>query len=334
MHFQDFDVSQLPQNYEAMDWLDVAPRTDGSMWRLPLMAMTGATAGPTLLVIAGVHGDEYEGIAAIPRIFGRLQIQENPLRGTLLMLPICNKPAYEVAQRSSPIDGLNLARVFPGEEHGTVTQQIAYWITEKLLKQSDFLIDLHSAGIAYNIPTLIGYLHSDDDLGQRSRAAAEAFGAPIMWGHPLPVPPGRSISAATDLGIPSLYTEAPGGGYTRSEDIECFITGVLNVMKHLGMIDGKLNPLPVTHHLLGDGNLDSVISAPIAGRFQTLVNLLDEVKKGDRIGKIQDPFGQIIAEITADQDGVVIMIRRLHRVNKGDGLLHLTNHYTDVAQVD
>jgi len=332
MHFRDFDISILPRNYEVMDWLDVTPRADESMWRLPFMVMSGTKAGPTLLVTAGIHGDEYEGMEAIPRIFERIASHE--LSGTLLMLPICNKPAYEVAQRTSPIDDLNLARVFPGDEHGTITQQIAFWITEKLLKHADFFIDLHSAGVAYNIPTLIGYLDSDDALGQASRSAAEAFGAPIMWGHPLPIPPGRSISAATDLGVPSLYTEAPGGGYTRPEDVDCFVTGVVNVMRHLGMVSGKPQPLPPTHHLLGDGNLDTVISASVAGRFQALVNLLDEVKRGDCLGSIQDAFGHTIEEIIADRDGVVIMIRRLQRVTLGDGLIHLTNHYKAVKKED
>ena len=160
-----------------------------------------------MLVIAGVHGDEYEGIAAIPQLFAATEPQH--LRGSLLLMPVCNLPAYEAAQRSSPVDGLNLARVFPGEAKGTITRQIAFWITEKLLRHADFLIDLHTGGIAYELPTLIGYIHDEGELGQASLAAATAFGAPVMWGHPMPMPAGRSISAATELGVPSLYTEAP-----------------------------------------------------------------------------------------------------------------------------
>lgn len=327
MHFQDLDIPNLPRERRGTDYLDVATRADGSMWRLPFLYITGAKEGPTLLVTAAVHGDEYEGVESIPRIFSQIQPQE--LRGALLMLPICNMPAYEAALRSSPIDGLNLARVFPGNQEGTITQRIAHWITEKLLKHADFFIDLHSAGIAYDIPTLIGYIHSDDDLGQRSRAAAEAFAAPILWGHPLPIPPGRSISAATDLNVPSLYTEAPGGGYARPDDIACFVDGVINVMKHLSMLEGTLQTRPMTHHLLGDGNLDTVISAPTAGYFRARVNLLDEVKRGDCLGIIQDSFGQTLTEIIADRDGVVIMLRRLHRVHVGDGLVHLTNYLID-----
>jgi predicted deacylase len=157
------------------------------------------------------------------------------MAGTLLMVPICNLPAYESALRSSPIDGMNLARVFPGKADGTVTERIAYTLTQKFLRHADFLLDLHSGGIAYEIPTLIGYLHDDGEVGMRSRAAAEAFGAPVLWGHPLPIAAGRSVSAATAHGVPWLYTEGPGGGYARPEDVACFRRGVLNVMRHLGI---------------------------------------------------------------------------------------------------
>jgi predicted deacylase len=193
-----------------------------------------------------------------------------------------------------------------------------------LLRPADFLIDLHSGGLLYNLPTLIGYTYEKSDLGRRSRAAAEAFGAPVLWGHPLPMPPGRSLSAATDLGIPSLYTEAPGGGLARPDDVACFTEGVLNVMKHLGMIEGQPRPRPMTHHLIGEGNMDQVISAPVAGYFLPEVELLQEVRAGQRLGTILDFFGQPLAEITADRAGVVIMLRRIHRVNVGDGLADIT----------
>ncbi|MCX6045437.1 MAG: M14 family metallopeptidase [Chloroflexi bacterium] len=289
---------------------------------MPLLYVTGHEPGPTLVVTAAVHGDEYEGIEAIPHIYS--QIQPAALRGTLVMVPICNMAAYEAAQRSSPIDGLNLARVFPGDAKGTITQRIAYWIREKLLSRADFYIDLHSGGVAYDIPTLIGYIHDEGMLGQASLAGAKAFGAPILWGHPLPMAPGRTVSAATDLGVPSLYTEGPGGGYARPDDVACFMQGVRNVLHHLGMLEGAPQPRRMTHHLFGDGNLDSVIDATEAGYFRATVELLSEVKTGQKLGVVQDLFGQPQQEVIADQEGVVIMLRRLHRVQVGDGLVHIT----------
>lgn len=322
MDISTFTIPTLPRNQKETAWLTVAARTDGGEWRLPLLYVTGAQPGPTLVVTAGVHGDEYEGIEAIPQLFQ--QVQPGDLRGTLVLLPVCNIPAYETAQRSSPIDGLNLARVFPGAEHGSITQRIAYWITEKLLRYADFYIDLHSGGVTYNIPTLIGYIRDEGQLGQASRAAARAFGASILWGHPLPIAPGRTVSAATDLGVPSLYSEAPGGGYAHPADVACFTTGLLNVLKHLGMLAGVPEPQPMTHHLLGDGNLDQVIAADVAGYFRAEVELLAEVQAGQRLGVVRDLLGNVRQEVRADQAGVVIMLRRVHRVHVGDGLVHVT----------
>ena len=322
MRFQELDISQLPRDSKASAWLEVSPRADGSDWRLPLLYVTGATAGPTLLVLGAVHGDEYEGVETIPEVFRR--VASDGLRGALVMVPICNVPAYESVLRSSPIDGLNLARVFPGDPNGTITQRIAYWIAQKLIKPADFVIDLHSGGVTAEIPSLIGFTHSDDELGRRSRAGALAFGASVIWEHPPPMPPGRTLSAATDFGVPAVYTEAVGGGYAHPSDVSCFTTGVINVMKHLDMLDGHPQLRPVTHHLSGDGNMDSVISTPVAGYFRSDVALLDEVSAGQRLGAVRDPFGEIVAEITTENAGVVIMLRRIHRVHVGDNLAHVT----------
>ncbi|MEZ4734354.1 MAG: M14 family metallopeptidase [Caldilineaceae bacterium] len=327
MHFSELNLPALPPGCKATEWLDVTTRADGGVWRLPLLSVTGPTAGPTLVVTAAVHGDEYEGVEAIPQVFQ--QVAPAQLRGKLVMAPVCNVPAYEAATRSSPLDGLNLARVFPGDAAGTVTQRIAHWMREKLLRHADFYIDLHSGGVAYNIPTLIGYVHDAGELGQRSQAGARAFGAPVLWGHPLPVAPGRTVSAATDLGVPWLYTEAPGGGYARPEDVACFAQGVINVMCWLEMLDGVPQPRPMTHHLFGDGNLDQVIDATAAGFFRAEVNLLAPVSAGQRLGVVRDLFGQVVQEVIADQDGVVIMLRRFHRVHVGDGLAQITNVMRD-----
>ena len=325
MRIRDFEIDQLPRDGKQSAQLDIAPRADGGDWQMPLLTVNGAEAGPILLVLAGVHGDEYEGIAAIPKVYRAIKPQD--LRGRLLMAPICNMPAYEAGQRASPIDGLNLARVFPGAADATITGQIAFWLSQKLLSHADFLIDLHTGGFAYEIPTLIGYVHDSGELGQASQAAAAAFGAPVMWGHPLPLPPGRSISAATAMGIPSLYTEAPGGGRCDPDVVACFRDGVMNVMKHLGMIEREPNRRRLTHHLLGDGNLDTVIDAPVDGFFQREVSLLEHVKQSQRLGAILDPTGAELASVEADQNGLIIMLRGLPRVSAGDGIAHFTQPY-------
>ena len=135
------------------------------------------------------------------------------------------------------------------------------------------------------------------------------------------------FSAATAFDVPWLYTETPGGGRATPADVACYIEGVLNVMKHLGMAPGEPQPRPTIHHLVGDGNLDVVLSAPTAGFFRPDVALLDEVSVGQRLGTIEDFFGQVTGEVTADRDGVVIFLRRLPRVNVGAGLVQVTGQH-------
>ena len=323
MYISELDVNQLERGKKNACWLDISPRVEGGWWQLPLLAVTGSNPGPTLVVFAGVHGDEYEGVEAIPRIAEKVAPPQ--LRGTLLMVPVCNMAAYATATRNSPVDGLNLARVFPGSETGTLTQRIAYWLTSKFISAADFFIDLHSAGVVGDIPTLAGYIHSDDDVGRRSLAAARVFGAPVLWGHPPPIPPGRSITAALELGVPCLYTEAAGAGRARPQDVNCFTRGVLNVMQHLNMLAGEPAAAPTPQHLLGDGNMDEVMSAPMAGYFRPRVALLQEVQSGQLVGTIHDPLGAVLAALHAEKDGIVIMRRGVHRVHSGDGLIHLTN---------
>src|SRR4051794_22096288 len=112
MRIQDFHANLLTRGAKHTLELDVALMPDGNPLRLTLLAVTGAEAGPTVVVLAGVHGDEYEGMLVIPEVFRRLDPTQ--MRGTVLMIPVCNVPAYLGALRSSPIDNLNMARVFPG----------------------------------------------------------------------------------------------------------------------------------------------------------------------------------------------------------------------------
>lgn len=322
MRIQDLNVAAVPKGTKDATWLEVASRPDGGPWQLPLLCVKGRSDGPTLLVIAGVHGDEYEGIEAIPAIFD--QIDPKGLSGTLTMAPVCNPPAFMGCSRSSTVDGLNLARVFPGDADGSISHRIAHWITQKLIASADFMIDLHSGGVTYDIPTLAGYTHADSDLAKTTLAMARAFGAPILWGHPAPLPPGRSISAATDLGVPSIYSEAPGGGTVRPCDLACYREGVLSVMRSLDMLPGSPLDRSPEHHFVGSGNLDQVLSATLAGYFQPEAALLDEVAAGQRLGVIRDLLGTPIEEIAADRSGIVIMVRRLRQVAVGDGLFHTT----------
>ena len=79
--------------------------------------------GPVVVVTGAVHGDEYEGPIVISELMRNIEAHE--VNGQLILLPTFNAPALKVGRRTSPIDQLNLNRVFPGDDFGLPTQQIA-----------------------------------------------------------------------------------------------------------------------------------------------------------------------------------------------------------------
>ena len=123
------------------------------------MVVNGIQSGPVFSVSGGVHGDEYEGPLAIMDLFRQLKVED--LNGTFVGLVVANVPAFEAGTRCSPLDGLNLARIFPGNEYGSITEKIAFWMGDCLIRHSDYYIDLHSSGSDMEMPQMCGYIIRD-----------------------------------------------------------------------------------------------------------------------------------------------------------------------------
>jgi predicted deacylase len=295
--------------------LTVAAGADHAAIDLPLLRSVGATHGPHVVILGGVHGDEYEGIAAAACVWHDLDAQA--LRGTVSIVPTANLPACGAGTRTSPIDGLNLARTFPGDVNGSVTERIAHSLSE-LIRTADLLIDLHSAGQHYAMPLLCGSYVADDELGRRCQAAALAFGAPIYWAHP-DISPGRSLSVALDAGIPSIYVECGGGGRVRSTDLAAYRQGVLRVLAQCGALPDVLPAAPPGMRLRSSGDVDLALAVTHRGILLEGVALLQGVRRGDVLGQVIDERGQVLETLHAPADGIVVMARRTARVCPGDG---------------
>jgi predicted deacylase len=261
---------------------------------------------------------------------GLLQdIDPMQLRGTLIVVPVSNAEAVAACHRTSPSDGKNLARVFPGRADGTPTEIVAALITEHAILKADALVDLHSAGTLLGSPILAGYSDASGGLGVRSRALAEAFGAPVIWRHEAPVPQGRTISVAEANNIPSIYTEAAGGPVPFADVLDAYRLGVLRVLKHLGMYDyPDLPDAEKALHVVGIGDTDIIGPSPATGICTALVAPGQKVAKGDLCFTIAGIDGKVHTEVRADMDGYGMFVRRGRWVNKGDLL------YTLAAQDD
>jgi predicted deacylase len=284
----------------------------------------GAADGPTVALLAGVHGDEEEGVLAVQRVLHLLE--DGPLAsGCLRAVAVAHPAAYAAESRFSPLDGLNLARCFPGDERGSATQRLAHRLVERVLRGSDVLIDLHSAGRAYAMPLFCGYSGSGGEVGGRSHELAEAFGAPIVWRHTAPPSPGRSLATAFEMGIPGVYAECSGGGALARWDVDALVAGVTGVLSHLGMLKERVESTRPSWLIEGGtGDLDRAVPAGRGGRFVAWLSPGDVVAAGGLIGEIVDDSGHVVDEITAPHEGFVIYLRRYARVRQGDGICKLT----------
>lgn len=195
----------------------------------------------------------------------------------------------------------------------------AFHLGESVIKYADFFLDLHSAGVKLVMPSMVGY----DVRDESSRAAAMAFGAPVIWGHPS-VQPGRTISVAAARGIPWLYTEARGAGRISPDDLYMFKRGVRNLLLHLGIMDGKIDAGAPQYRLYGDGDTDSSVVAAKRGFLAPSVELLDSVCAGQELGRTLSLHGETLEVFRAPRAGVVGLIRACPVVHPGDPIFLLT----------
>jgi uncharacterized protein len=306
----------------AHDTIDV-PRSEaalrdelsGAEVRMPICVVKGREEGPTLVAFAGVKGDEYEGMRAIVDVYEQLDPQV--MRGNFIGVPVVNVPAFWSATRVSPVDLKNLARTYPGGSDGTTSERIAYYSQTKVMVHADLFIDLHSGGRNTFLPLLCGYYNDGGELGRKSREAAISFGAPVVWEHDV-LSPGRTIYESVKHGIPTLYTECRGGGHLNIEDQKTYVSGLLNLLKHMKVLPGDVPVPPKQKFLSGAGDVDIAIATDHAGLFSTRVQLLDRVARGQIIGEVTDLLGHVLQEFRANSDGVVELIRSTTRVFPGE----------------
>lgn len=284
---------------------------------LPVLLLKGSDEGKTLVVTAGVHGDEYEGVRAILDLCSELD--PAAMKGTVIAVPVANPPAFWNGTRTSPLDNANLARTFPGSEDGSPSQLLAYCLGQSVIAHADFFVDLHSAGVKLLMPTMVGY----DAQDPQSCKAALIFGAPVIWGHPT-MKAGRTLSYAASRKIPWIYTEARGAGRIDPDDLRIFKTGLLNLMRHLGILPGSPANSPTPLRLLGDGDIDASISAKKSGFLVPSVEILETVRAGQELGRTLDLHGQLLESFHSPCDGVIGLIHVFPVVHSGDSVFLVT----------
>jgi predicted deacylase len=281
----------------------------------------GRTSSPHVLITGGVHGDEFEPMAAARQLIDYLK--PGDVSGRLTVVPVVNEPAFRRGQRTAE-DGLDLARTCPGRPDGSVTERIAHALSE-LIRSADYYIDLHTGGTRLRVLPLTGYtLHRDRKVLQAQRRMARMFGLPVIWGTD-PNLEGRSLSVARDAKVPAIYAEYHGGGGCDPKGVSAYFHGCLNVLADLGMIDYENLAPPPKQRVVEDrrrnaGHMQIQHPAPCEGFFEPAVELGQRVRKGQAFGTIVDPLGERRETVRAAHAGLVLVLHTFARVDAGEGL--------------
>lgn len=288
--------------------------------------------GPRVLVMAGNHGDEYEGQIALATLLRALDVQD--VRGRLIFLTSANFPAAMAGTRTSPIDEGNLNRSFPGDPDGSVTAQIAWYIEHVLLPQCDYVFDLHSGGSSLMyVPSGLCRRHADAARMARSLELLKAFAAPVSYVTDAPQGDDRTLTAAAARqGVMHFGTELGGGGTLTVAALRTAQEGVRRLLKLVGALADSVpvTPAPASR-LLQVRGADYFVYAPDSGLFEPLVELGDDVTAGQQAGIIHfhDTPWREPSVAVFQRAGTVLCKRMPCRTERGDCLFHLGTPFED-----
>ena len=329
------DVKQLREPFRLMQLevpagerisgkLSVNGGADGVDTFIPVTVFHGRDSGPVLSLIAGIHGSEYSPIISMQRLPELLDPQA--MAGTLIIVHIANLPAFQ--GRSiyfGPDDLKNLNRSFPGKADGTVTERLAFTLTEEIMLLSDYLIDIHSGDGNESLrPSYSAYYAEagGTEVVEQSRRLAVAFGLETI------VQFAGSYSSLDDAiytsaksvtrGIPSIDVESGELGVIDDVFIDPITDGALSVLRELGMISGEpivaANPLVISDRARVYSEYEGI------WHKDALVKTGDFVTKGTELGVITDYFGKELQTVVAPASGVLLILFATPPVNVDDNI--------------
>lgn len=289
-------------------------RHDETELIMPIYKIKGKSPGPTLGLIAGLHGDSFEAPDALLNLYKT--IEPNSLKGEIIIIPYANIPAYEAVNRVGWLDYKDLNRSFPGKNDGNVTERIADRIVKYVINNSDYVINFQSGGLPYKLHEYVGYLINKEDSQLEILNLAKVFGLPILY-ESLPF---KNVLRyeAFKRNIPSLLIEIGGEGRYDEALFNKIENGINNVLIHLNMLEGTLSKLPYQYFITRDPYFGGFLHSSASGFLKSNFKAGDEIKKGDVLGEIYSVFGKCMSTIKSPIDGIVLMERTLSSIRVGD----------------
>ena len=305
IHLDDYELGRR-QDF----WLPLYQAASSDDVRVPFIVARGREEGPVVGVCAAVHGNELNGIKIIHSLLKELDLRR--LKGSLICAPIVNVPSYNAGIRNF-VDGIDLNHVFPGKPDGKPAEQDARAFCKTFIPSLDFLVDIHTASDGR---TNTMYVRADmaDEL---SRQMAFDFNPQIIL-H-AKGGDGTLRAAARRRKVPAITVEAGNPAVIQGRMVYEGESGILNVMKGLGMLEGEKRMIrdPVVC------SNSRWIRSVTGGLLETRFKLAEQVEKGQLLALTRDPFGNRINEYRAPTAGIVIGMLSNPSAGSGTRFCHL-----------
>jgi predicted deacylase len=283
---------------------------------VPYLELGDAGLGPTVCLMAGVHGCEYTSMLGLRRFLDDLD--EAQLVGRLLVVPIANLASFHARTPFVvPHDGLNLNRCFPGDPGGSFTERLAYELFETVIRPSDYHLDLHAGD---QVEALEPFAIFDvSSVEEKSRAMANAYGLGYAVRTERSSSPiaGTSSTAAAEVGIPAITAEAGGRGLIDDVSVGLHLNGIRQVLSSLGVLPA-LTTAPRRPAELCSGWV--WLRSSTGGWWASSVSPGEHVKAGVLVGTVRSLDGRSTEEIRAPADGVPLFVTTSPAVG-AEGLL-------------
>ncbi|MBR9913237.1 MAG: succinylglutamate desuccinylase/aspartoacylase family protein [Algicola sp.] len=286
---------------------------------VPVIIERSKKPGPTVLMTAGIHGDEVNGVEIVRQIISKGI--NKPKKGTIICVPVINVFGFIHMDREFP-DGRDLNRVFPGIKGGSLASRVAFKLVTEILPHADFVMDFHTGGADRFNAAQIRIIKGEKNL----KELAKIFGAPfVLYSKNL----NKSFrNTCYKLGIPILLFE---GG--KSFNIDATITntgvnGAKRVLHHLGMLNSKFKVSQPKKPCIYISD-SKWIRANYSGMFKSTVTINSKVSKGDVIGNITDPYGSFNHFVKAPNDGYIFNINESPIIYQGDAIFHISKKLKD-----
>lgn len=329
-------MPQVIHNYSEINFdlpgkhhYQVAFHLDGT-WGYSLVPLTviNGKRGPNpngVLCFGGTHGNEYEGQVGLKRLC--FDLDPDQMSGRVILMPQLSESACVANSRTSPLDGVNMNRAFPGNSRGTISSRIAHFVKTQVFPHGRVVIDVHSGGMEGAFPHCTSF-HPIADPIQREEIAivSRLFDTGYVLIYASTMASGLLTDEAEAEGKITIGSEFGAGASTDRLGVQHTYEGIKNVLRHYGLMSGKIEKIrpqgSTPTRLIKADKLDAYVPAPCDGIWEPVIAPGHAVARGELLGRLHD-FSDHSSEplnIIAPRDGWVAMLHLGARPRKGQTL--------------